>query len=232
MSCANFLSELDRLLEQPHGAVDLDAREAVVRGAARTAPCTRPSVRARRGASIVNRVPSRQPQHLVDDLLRRLPLDHAATRRAVRRARPGRRAGAGSRRSRSPCRRSSAGCGTCSSGRSRSPATAHRSSRRPACPSGRGTGARRTRATRRIVAAPRRRACRTRDVDFPEPDRPVMTTSRSRGSETVMSFRLCSRAPRMTISSAVKTDQPISEGRGILRTHVRILADRDDRLPA
>ena len=38
-------------------------------------------------------------------------------------------------------------------------------------------------------------------LDFPDPDRPVMTTSRSRGSETVTSFKLCSRAPRITISS-------------------------------
>src|SRR5205085_2453690 len=31
--------------------------------------------------------------------------------------------------------------------------------------------------------------------DFPEPDRPVMTTRRSRGMETEMFFRLCWRAP-------------------------------------
>src|SRR5215210_712215 len=35
--------------------------------------------------------------------------------------------------------------------------------------------------------------------DLPLPERPVTTTMTSRGSETVMSFRLCSRAPRTTI---------------------------------
>src|SRR3954447_17229625 len=37
--------------------------------------------------------------------------------------------------------------------------------------------------------------------DFPEPDRPVMTTSESRGSSTVTSLRLCSRAPATTMDS-------------------------------
>src|SRR3990172_7343865 len=40
-------------------------------------------------------------------------------------------------------------------------------------------------------------------LDLPLPDRPVMTTSRSRGSSTVMFLRLCSRAPRTTIESWV-----------------------------
>src|SRR5262245_31779428 len=35
--------------------------------------------------------------------------------------------------------------------------------------------------------------------DLPEPDRPVKTTSLSRGMATSMFFRLCSRAPRMVI---------------------------------
>src|SRR4051812_28573313 len=35
--------------------------------------------------------------------------------------------------------------------------------------------------------------------DLPDPDRPVMTTSESRGSSTVTSLRLCSRAPVTTI---------------------------------
>src|SRR4029079_4177040 len=35
--------------------------------------------------------------------------------------------------------------------------------------------------------------------DLPDPDRPVMTTSASRGRESEMSRRLCSRAPEMTI---------------------------------
>src|SRR5690242_10906217 len=36
--------------------------------------------------------------------------------------------------------------------------------------------------------------------DLPEPDRPVNTTSLSRGISTSMFFRLCSRAPRMVIA--------------------------------
>src|ERR687893_217780 len=35
--------------------------------------------------------------------------------------------------------------------------------------------------------------------DLPLPESPVTTTITSRGRETVMSFRLCSRAPRTTI---------------------------------
>src|SRR5436190_20151431 len=37
--------------------------------------------------------------------------------------------------------------------------------------------------------------------DFPEPDSPVMTTSRSRGRSTSMFLRLWTRAPRMEIQS-------------------------------
>src|SRR5437879_13873074 len=36
--------------------------------------------------------------------------------------------------------------------------------------------------------------------DLPEPESPVKTTSLSRGMVRSTSFRLCSRAPRMTIS--------------------------------
>ena len=36
--------------------------------------------------------------------------------------------------------------------------------------------------------------------DLPEPERPVNTTSLSRGISTSMSLRLCSRAPRMVIA--------------------------------
>src|SRR4026207_2559326 len=36
--------------------------------------------------------------------------------------------------------------------------------------------------------------------DFPEPDRPVNTTSWSRGISTSMPLRLCSRAPRMAMT--------------------------------
>src|SRR3954447_17309399 len=38
--------------------------------------------------------------------------------------------------------------------------------------------------------------------DLPDPERPVMQMRRFRGSRTVMSFRLCSRAPWTTSSSA------------------------------
>src|ERR1700674_4608074 len=41
--------------------------------------------------------------------------------------------------------------------------------------------------------------------DFPEPDSPVKTTSLSRGMVRSMSFRLCSRAPLMTISVCCPT---------------------------
>src|SRR3712207_6791795 len=36
-------------------------------------------------------------------------------------------------------------------------------------------------------------------LDLPEPDRPVITVSVSRGISTLTSFRLCSRAPRTLI---------------------------------
>src|SRR6202158_6489022 len=41
--------------------------------------------------------------------------------------------------------------------------------------------------------------------DFPDPDSPVKTTSLSRGMMRSTSFRLCSRAPRMTISVCCPT---------------------------
>src|SRR5215208_5996015 len=48
--------------------------------------------------------------------------------------------------------------------------------------------------------------------DLPEPDRPVMTTSESRGSSTVTSLRLCSRAPATTIDSWRDIRRPLSLG--------------------
>ena len=60
-----------------------------------------------------------------------------------------------------------------SSARSRSPGESPRSSRRRASPSARGTAARRPRATRRSVAGPRRRSCRTPATTCPSPRRPV-----------------------------------------------------------
>ena len=53
-------------------------------------------------------------------------------------------------------------------------------------------------ATRRSGAGPRRRSCRTPATTCPSRTSPVMTTSESRGSTTVTSFRLCSRAPETT----------------------------------
>src|SRR5438105_11701195 len=45
--------------------------------------------------------------------------------------------------------------------------------------------------------------------DFPEPESPVMQTSAFRGSLTVTSFRLCSRAPWTISSSAAMAGQCI-----------------------
>src|ERR1700693_3003490 len=41
--------------------------------------------------------------------------------------------------------------------------------------------------------------------DFPDPESPVKTTSLSRGIVRSISFKLCSRAPRMTISVCCAT---------------------------
>src|SRR5215510_9409368 len=41
--------------------------------------------------------------------------------------------------------------------------------------------------------------------DLPEPERPVNTTSRSRGIATSIFLRLCSRAPRIVIWRASRT---------------------------
>ena len=90
---------------------------------------------------------------------------------------------------------------TRSSARSRSSATARGCARTSASPSGRGTAARTPTATRRSGAGPRRTACRTRASDLPEPDGPVITTSRCLGSSRWSTWRLCSRAPSMTIES-------------------------------
>src|SRR5690606_7580215 len=59
--------------------------------------------------------------------------------------------------------------------------------------------------------------------DFPEPDKPVMTTSLSRGSATSMFLRLCSRAPRTWIFGPAT-----SKGIGLLiRGRGSAIADRD-----
>src|ERR1700704_648777 len=46
--------------------------------------------------------------------------------------------------------------------------------------------------------------------DFPEPDSPVKTTSLSRGMVRSMSFRLCSRAPLITIAVCCPTGLGVS----------------------
>src|SRR5687767_4716899 len=51
-------------------------------------------------------------------------------------------------------------------------------------------------------------------LDLPEPERPVITTSRSRGISTSIFFRLCSRAPRTTI--LVSMSGPARGGEGAL----------------
>ena len=111
------------------------------------------------------------------------------------------RAGAGSRRSRSRCRRWSATSWSGSSARSRRRARARRSSRRRASPCARGTAARTPRATRRSGAAPRRRSCRRRATTCPSRTGPVMTVNARRGISRSKPLRLCCRAPRTTIWS-------------------------------
>src|SRR5215207_9702324 len=49
--------------------------------------------------------------------------------------------------------------------------------------------------------------------DLPEPDRPVMTTSASRGIATVTSLRLCSRAPETTIWACRDTRPSVRNAR-------------------
>src|SRR5947209_9836941 len=52
---------------------------------------------------------------------------------------------------------------------------------------------------------------------FPDPERPVITTSLSRGMTTSIFFRVCSRAPRTTIVSwGILLDHPSPQGRRLL----------------
>src|SRR5579863_2095405 len=46
--------------------------------------------------------------------------------------------------------------------------------------------------------------------DLPEPDRPVITTRRSRGISRSMFLRLCSRAPLMIIRSAMLASRSLA----------------------
>src|SRR5579872_7636559 len=75
--------------------------------------------------------------------------------------------------------------------------------------------------------------------DFPEPERPVKTTSRSRGISRWTSFRLCSRAPRTTIRSATRgrlpgdCDSPfLGQGREQPDDLVQLVAQRGGLLEA
>src|SRR5690606_7368733 len=61
--------------------------------------------------------------------------------------------------------------------------------------------------------------------DLPEPDRPVITTSLSRGISTSMFLRLCSRAPRTMILSCAMPLSPIHNHSLSSRCHIQILAD-------
>src|SRR3954447_18141338 len=58
--------------------------------------------------------------------------------------------------------------------------------------------------------------------DLPEPERPVMTTSESRGSSTVTSLRLCSRAPATTMDSWRDIRPPLSLGNPRTEEHERV----------
>ena len=81
-------------------------------------------------------------------------------------------------------------------------ATGPRSRRRRACPSAAGTGARRPTGSRRSGAGPSAYSVSKARLDLPEPDSPVITTSRLRGMSRSMFFRLCVRAPRTRIKAA------------------------------
>src|SRR5208337_521469 len=48
--------------------------------------------------------------------------------------------------------------------------------------------------------------------DLPEPESPVITTSRSRGISRSMFLRLCSRAPLMIIRSAIRSALSRAQG--------------------
>src|SRR6059058_4793865 len=72
-------------------------------------------------------------------------------------------------------------------------------------------------------------------LDFPEPESPVMQIRRFRGRRTVMSFRLCSRAPCTTSSSAaIKTAIVPGErafGKGLVRPGSESARDEPVDLP-
>ena len=152
--------------ELAHLAVDAHARRSPRGAGPRRAWCTRPCGRGPRapapgrGGPARARGPCRPPGRWSGARSRGRTPGSGACPRA-------RRAGAGSRRSRSRCPPWSGGFSTWSSGRWRPPARGRRWSPGRACPSGRGTGARSWRATPRSGAGPRRRWCRRRGSTCP-----------------------------------------------------------------
>ena len=191
------LVEHDRLLEHPHPSSIFTRAKPSARSSSSSLPYS-PLRPRTTGASTMKRVPSRQLHHLVDDLLGRLAHDRASADRAVRLAharpqqpqvvvdlghRPDRRARVARGRllvdrdrRREPLDRVHVGL-------VHLPEELARVGRQ-----------------RLHVAALALRVDRVeRQRDLPEPDRPVITTSASRGSVSEMSLRLCSRAPETTI---------------------------------
>src|SRR2546422_3665665 len=64
--------------------------------------------------------------------------------------------------------------------------------------------------------------------DLPEPERPVITTSRSRGISTSTLFKLCSRAPRTTMlwRPAGRSEEHTSELQSRLHLVCRLLLEK------
>ena len=160
MSCLNFLSRTISSSRRRSSPSTFTRVKPSARSSSKSLPYS--PLRPRTiGARTMKLVPSGERHHLVHDLLGGLRGDRLAAVVAVRMPDPGPQEAQvvvdlGDR-----ARPSSAGCARWSSGRSRWPVRAPRSSPRPACPSGRGTGARRPTATPRSAAGPRRRSCRT-----------------------------------------------------------------------
>src|SRR3954463_3955695 len=65
--------------------------------------------------------------------------------------------------------------------------------------------------------------------DLPEPLRPVMTTSESRGSSTVTSLRLCSRAPATRMDSWRDISLPLILRRGQTEEREQVFVFRSER---
>src|ERR1700753_1915929 len=65
--------------------------------------------------------------------------------------------------------------------------------------------------------------------DFPEPDRPVNTTSRSRGISRSIFLRLCSRAPRIVIA---RIAEPVCWRFALITSSMRAIPDAQAYLRA